>query len=77
MSDEVMNILNEQSRALGRLEANLEKLVGNGQPGLIKEMRDDIDDLKISRSRATGYMAGAIAVFEFGIHFFGKKLGLK
>lgn len=80
MSDDILSILAAQSEAIGRVEASLKLLVGNGQPGLIKEMRDDIDSLKDSRSHMRGYTAGitgAIALFEIAIHYFGKKLGLK
>lgn len=46
---------------LARIEAILERmereLFGNGQPGLLKEMRDDLDDLMDSRAKVRGALA--------------------
>lgn len=80
MPDEIITILNEQSRSLGRLEASMAELLGNGKPGLVKEMRDDVEDLKDSRSHMRGYLAGlgaALAVAEFVYHYLMHKAGLK
>lgn len=80
MPDEIIAILNDQSRSLGRLESAMQELLGNGKPGLIKEMRDDIDSLKESRSHMRGYVAGlggALAVLEFVYHYLMHKLGFK
>jgi len=80
MSDEILAILADQSKAIGRIEGALTQLVGNGQPGLIKEMRDDIESLQLSRSHARGYIAGVTGVLtiaEIGWHYLLHKLGGK
>jgi hypothetical protein len=79
-NDELLQIISEQSRAIGRIEGHLEKLVGNGQPGLIKELQNDVDSLKDSRSHMRGYLAGVTGVIGVGeilFHYFGKKLGIR
>lgn len=77
MNDEVLQILNQQSLAIGRIEGSLKELVGNGKPGLVQEMRDDIDDLKETRANAKGYAAGftaALAVADGLLHYVFHKL---
>jgi hypothetical protein len=79
MSAEIVQILTEQSKAIGRIEGKLTELTGNGKPGLIQEMREDIDSLKDSRSHIRGYaagFAGSLALLEVGMHYFAKKLGI-
>jgi hypothetical protein len=76
MSEELAEI----QRSLGRVEAHLETLVGNGKPGLIQEMRDDIDSLKETRSNTKGYVAGfagATVIGEGLFHYIMHRVGLK
>jgi hypothetical protein len=62
----------------GKLE---HRLYGNGQPGDIDSLDTRITDLEEHRSKAIGWIAGAVAALtaigaalEFGFHFvFGKK----
>lgn len=44
-----------------------------GQPGVIKQLQDDVKSLRESRS----WMLGVIAALEFGGHWFAHKLGMK
>lgn len=62
----------EIKTTLSRVETQLETLVGNGQPGLIKVMQDDIKDLqKDSNIRTGGTVAFGFLVtgWEFFKHF--------
>jgi len=44
------------AEALGRIEATLTSLAGNGQPGRVGKLENDVDDLK----KARWYMAGVV-----------------
>lgn len=71
MSDDYLKILTDISSRLGTIESHLETLVGNGQPGLIKEMRDDIDSLKNTRTYGIGFLAGGELVLHYVLHRLG------
>lgn len=68
--------LAEVQRSLGRIEGHLQFLVGNGQPGLIQKMRDDIEGLKTARNYIIGFGAGLTFV-EGAYHYLLNKIGLR
>lgn len=57
--DERDALLIENSTRLNDLHR---ALLGNGQPGRIKEIEERVDSLEDSRTRAKGWIAGASAV---------------
>lgn len=57
---------------LTRLETHMESLIGNGQPGRISKLEDDVKSLDRLKWRAGGVITGASVVISALIHFFGK-----
>lgn len=58
--------------SLARLETNMQTLVGNGNPGMIQIMQEDIKDLQSSDAKRTGATAAfafLITSWEFFKHF--------
>jgi len=53
------------------LKANMQSLLGNGQPGIIKELQDDTENLKSWRDYIIGggsFFMFLIGIFEWLIH---------
>lgn len=76
MSDEILQqLLNEtlkQGAQLAKVVTGMEALMGNGQPGIIKVMQDDIDDLKAGNNKrlgATGAFGLLITSWEVLKHY--------
>jgi hypothetical protein len=57
---------------LARLDTNMKSLVGNGQPGRIQCIEDDVEELKKARWTFGGLMIGVSAAVSSVIHFFFK-----
>ena len=51
--------------SLARLETHMEDLVGNGKPGRVKELEDQVDGL----SKWRWFLGGAIIAISAIIHF--------
>jgi hypothetical protein len=69
-----MDMNSFEARVIERLtsiESKLESLTGNGQPGEIQRMRDDIEDLKAAHNRGQGIRTAVSA----GIGVAGGLLG--
>jgi hypothetical protein len=69
---DVSTKLDDHVQRLTAVETKLEPLLGNGQPGLITKMQDDIGELKKFRY----YFVGALMALEGLGHWLGRKLGL-
>jgi hypothetical protein len=62
----------EVTNTLSRLEAHMESLVGNGQPGRISKLEDGVSELRESQSRWKGIVTGisvVIAAIGALVHF--------
>lgn len=59
---DVSDKIDEVSKELTETRTKLSFLIGNGQPGEIQHMKDDIGELKDFRSSAKGYIAAISAV---------------
>jgi hypothetical protein len=76
VSDELLSKLLDETMKQGQQLAvvceGMEKLLGNGQPGIIKNMQNDIDDLKADNNKrlgATGAFAFLVTGWEVLKHF--------
>jgi len=73
---EMRRDVNENFRTHGErlatMETQISGLVGNGQPGLIDKMQDDIEGLK----KFKYWLSGALAVAETVGHYAAKKLNI-
>ena len=58
--------------SLGRLEAKIETLTGNGQPGRVGKLEDQVDDLRKARWTIGGLMIGIATTVSAIIHFMFK-----
>jgi uncharacterized protein with ACT and thioredoxin-like domain len=73
------DILREQTKALASIDSNVKylrkDLLGNGQPGRLQIVEENIKDLEAHKNRALGWIAGAgafiaaaLAIFEYFQH---------
>lgn len=60
----------ETGERLSRLEAQIYTLVGNGQPGKIKTMEDDIKSIQHWNWRLVGISVGASGVISATLYLF-------
>jgi hypothetical protein len=60
------------SEALGRIEATLTSLAGNGQPGRVGRLEEDVEDLKKARWTIGGMVLGVSTGISTAIHFIFK-----
>jgi hypothetical protein len=59
--------------SLARLETHMENLVGNGQPGRVTKIEDDVESLQKARWYLAGAVVGISTAASAVIHFvFGK-----
>jgi hypothetical protein len=58
--------------SLARLETNMKDLVGNGQPGRVKILENEVSSLKKARWTFAGIIVGATAVISALINIFFK-----
>lgn len=61
----VDKIDNEQTRSSAILERIDHELFGNGQPGLLKEIQDDVDELDDKIDKLEYWRSGIVAVLAF------------
>lgn len=69
---DVSEKLDDHAQRLTAVETKLEPILGNGRPGVISQMQEDIGDLKKSKY----YFIGALAALEGVGHWLGKRLGI-
>lgn len=77
MSDELLTAILTKVTAVGEdvasLKTNMESLVGNGQPGRIDKIEDEVDDLKGFKNKTYGVIAafgGLEGIFHYLQHRF-------
>jgi len=80
MSDELLTgILNKVTTIaedMATVKTQMGTLVGNGQPGRIDKLEDNVDKLKTAKNYALGFGAGFIFL-EGAFHYVMHKVGLK
>lgn len=64
--EDFQNIVIEK---LSRLQTQMETLVGNGQPGRIRLLEDDVKDLSKARWVMGGIITGVASTISAIIHF--------
>jgi hypothetical protein len=57
---------------LARLDTNMTMLVGNGHPGRVTRIEDDLEDLKKARWTIGGMIVGITTAVSAVIHFLFK-----
>jgi hypothetical protein len=80
MSDEILAaILTKVSTVaedMASVKAQVESLVGNGQPGRIDKVEADVDSLKAAKNYLWGFGAGLVFL-EGAFHYVLHKMGMK
>jgi hypothetical protein len=61
---ELRSVVNEARERLASLETSMYSLVGNGQPGLIAKLQEDVRDLQKWRWRMVGIVTGVATVMS-------------
>jgi hypothetical protein len=75
--DTASSILSAHGERLAAIEASMKPLIGNGRPGRIDKIEDDLDTLKESKWKQAGFLAGLAILFEPASHYLMHKIGLK
>ena len=68
MRGEINTTLLDIQKRLTRVETHTESLVGNGQPGRVGKLEDEVDDMKYKSAKQLGWLAGVVATLEVGWH---------
>jgi hypothetical protein len=55
--------------SLARLETHMEDLVGNGKPGRVANLEEDVEDLKKTRWTLGGAVIGIAGAISAIVHF--------
>lgn len=50
------DVINQIARDIAVIKNQMESLVGNGQPGRIKELEDKVDEVQASQNKVKGAM---------------------
>ena len=58
--------------ALAKLDTQMTSLLGNGQPGRISTLEDEMEDLKQARWTLGGWILGLTTAVSTAIHFLFK-----
>jgi hypothetical protein len=66
-------VLLDISAGLARVEAKLDSLIGDGQPGRVGRLEDDVDMLKTRVNRAAGFV-GALGIAWTVAEFYWHKI---
>ena len=74
MRKEITSGFLDQAQRIRAVEVSLAPLVGNGQPGRVTKLEDEVDDLQKASARQLGWLAGATVMFNLAWHFLAYKL---